>query len=312
MASSGYSSDEDFLESLGISLDEIRVTADVDSHASVTGVYAQDPNIRLDVGESSMAEIPTDILDHNNPVEAGAMNARLQSLIEADPYFRRSEALSRRRVVLSHPVLRRYYLGEKVDFQIRGCRSIPHPPPEDMRAGKQMILTEAHTEGIPHMEFIRKTIRSLDRAALGFDDWTVSPIILQVWLKDHLQVVAAPTSLPYTPSQYRMRRILISDPTTDAWASWLIELGPNEILWFIPWYNINRFIQASSHHTRVYLLGLTHCTWYCASRILRQMGADEIGTGEEIVLAPRTGEAGQNSTARGDSEDVAPRRRRDT
>ncbi|KDP42537.1 hypothetical protein JCGZ_01791 [Jatropha curcas] len=41
MASSSYSSDEDFLESLGVSLDEIRVIADVDTHASVTGVYAQ-------------------------------------------------------------------------------------------------------------------------------------------------------------------------------------------------------------------------------------------------------------------------------
>ncbi|KDP36492.1 hypothetical protein JCGZ_09500 [Jatropha curcas] len=39
---------------------------------------------------------------------------------------------------------------------------------------------------------------------------------------------------------------------------------------------------------------------------------NEIGTGEEIVLAPRTGEVGQSSTARDDSEDVAPRRRRDT
>ncbi|KDP24837.1 hypothetical protein JCGZ_25291 [Jatropha curcas] len=81
--------------------------------------------------------------------------------------------------------------------------------------------------------------RSLDRAALGFDDWTVSPIILQkgsitqVWLKDHLQVVAAPTLLPYSPTQYRMRKILITHPTTDAWTSWLIELGPDEILWFI-------------------------------------------------------------------------------
>ncbi|KDP21606.1 hypothetical protein JCGZ_03592 [Jatropha curcas] len=34
-------SDEDFLESLGISLDEVNVTTDVDTHASVTGVYAQ-------------------------------------------------------------------------------------------------------------------------------------------------------------------------------------------------------------------------------------------------------------------------------
>ncbi|KDP27011.1 hypothetical protein JCGZ_22086 [Jatropha curcas] len=41
MTSSSHSSDEDLLESLGISLDEIRVTADADTHAFVTGVYVQ-------------------------------------------------------------------------------------------------------------------------------------------------------------------------------------------------------------------------------------------------------------------------------
>ncbi|KDP23857.1 hypothetical protein JCGZ_27170 [Jatropha curcas] len=44
-----------------------------------------------------------------------------------------------------------------------------------------------------------------------------------------------------------------------------------------------------------------------------QADADnEVVTDEEIVLAPRTGEVGESSTARDDSEDVAPRRRRDT
>ncbi|KDP36004.1 hypothetical protein JCGZ_10463 [Jatropha curcas] len=128
-------SDEDFLESLEISLDEVNVTVDADTHASVTGVYAQ---------------------------------------------------------------------------------------MKDMGCIGGIVLAE--------------TIRSLDRAALGFDDWTVSPIILQkgsitqVWLKDHLQVVATPTLLLYNPSQYRMRRILITHPSTDAWTSWLIELGPNKAL----------------------------------------------------------------------------------
>ncbi|KDP33108.1 hypothetical protein JCGZ_13552 [Jatropha curcas] len=82
------------------------------------------------------------------------MTARLQSWIQADPHFQRSNVVSRRRVVLSHPVLRRYYLGERVDFQIRGCRSVPYSPPEDMRAEKQMTLIDAHIEGFPHVEFI--------------------------------------------------------------------------------------------------------------------------------------------------------------
>ncbi|KDP31751.1 hypothetical protein JCGZ_14983 [Jatropha curcas] len=44
-----------------------------------------------------------------------------------------------------------------------------------------------------------------------------------------------------------------------------------------------------------------------------QADADnEVGTDEEIVLAPQTGEVGESSAAKDDLEDVAPRRRRDT
>ncbi|KDP20468.1 hypothetical protein JCGZ_05330 [Jatropha curcas] len=39
---------------------------------------------------------------------------------------------------------------------------------------------------------------------------------------------------------------------------------------------------------------------------------DGIRTDEEIMLAPRTGEAGGSSATGDDSEDVAPRRRRGT
>ncbi|KDP23785.1 hypothetical protein JCGZ_00106 [Jatropha curcas] len=185
-----------------------------------------------------------------------------------------------------------------------------------------------------------------------------------------------------------MRRILITYPSADAWTSLLMELGPNEVLWFVPWYDINRFIQVGFRHTQIYLLGLTHCTWYCASRVLRQMGIDQTDpprddsladsaitpgvtravlrswvrdhqmvrplpnpagvrtspeyrawfmtvvwpveklrrnallsalegwtqadAGDGIVLASRTGEIGESSIVRDDSEDIAPRRRRAT
>ncbi|KDP22629.1 hypothetical protein JCGZ_02836 [Jatropha curcas] len=41
-------------------------------------------------------------------------------------------------------------------------------------------------------------------------------------------------------------------------------------------------------------------------------GWTQANADEEIVLAPRTGEMGESSTARDDSEDIAPRRRRAT
>ena len=40
MASSDLSGEE-YLESLGISLDEVKLTVDADTHASVTGIFAQ-------------------------------------------------------------------------------------------------------------------------------------------------------------------------------------------------------------------------------------------------------------------------------
>ncbi|KDP22896.1 hypothetical protein JCGZ_01971 [Jatropha curcas] len=43
MALPSYSSDEDFLGSLGISLGEVDLMADADTHASMTGIFAQVP-----------------------------------------------------------------------------------------------------------------------------------------------------------------------------------------------------------------------------------------------------------------------------
>ncbi|KDP41041.1 hypothetical protein JCGZ_03573 [Jatropha curcas] len=69
MASSDFS-DEDFLESLGISLNEVDLMADADTHASMTGIFAQDSRIKLDVGESFVAGISLEIFDQNSPVGA--------------------------------------------------------------------------------------------------------------------------------------------------------------------------------------------------------------------------------------------------
>ncbi|KDP24812.1 hypothetical protein JCGZ_25402 [Jatropha curcas] len=44
MALPSYSSDEDFLGSLGISLDEVDLRADADTHASMTDIFAKVPD----------------------------------------------------------------------------------------------------------------------------------------------------------------------------------------------------------------------------------------------------------------------------
>ncbi|KDP20301.1 hypothetical protein JCGZ_07985 [Jatropha curcas] len=96
------------------------------------------------------------------------MTARLQSWIQADPDFQRSDALSRRRVVMSHPVLRRYYLGERVDIQIRAfCPLFP---------------SRGHASGIRYyppdglLAFREVSLESVDRLALPSEDITEVPV----------------------------------------------------------------------------------------------------------------------------------------
>ncbi|KDP24583.1 hypothetical protein JCGZ_26552 [Jatropha curcas] len=56
-------SDEDFLESLGISLDEVNVMAGADTHASVTGIYAQVvPNKPPNCSTQKVAKGPAGLL----------------------------------------------------------------------------------------------------------------------------------------------------------------------------------------------------------------------------------------------------------
>ncbi|KDP41118.1 hypothetical protein JCGZ_03248 [Jatropha curcas] len=152
-------------------------------------------------------------------------------------------------------------------------------------------------------------------------------------------------------TQYRMRRILITHPSTDAWTSWLIELGwsatlaalaggsrcrGRQICYFfcsngffgssVPQKNIpGRF----KYHIGILPTSPEYRTWFIAvvwpiERLRRtallsalegwvQADADDgVGTGEVIVLAPRTSEVGESLAARDDSEDVATWRRQDT
>ena len=88
-------------------------------------------------------------------------------------------------------------------------------------------------------------------------------------------MVNPPAMLSYNPSQYRMRRVRVSLKSIDIWTSWLMDLGPNEILWYVPWYGVDRFFQTLPGYSCLFVLGFTHSTWCYPSRVLRQMGIDQ-------------------------------------
>ena len=94
----------------------------------------------------------------------------------------------------------------------------------------------------------------------------------QIWIKDHLRIVAPPIGPKYNPSNYRMRRNVIILKSVDAWSYWMLELGSDDILWYVPWYQMGGVLRTSYNESRVYLLGFTHSTWYSVNRVMRQTG----------------------------------------
>ena len=122
---------------------------------------------------------------------------------------------------------------------------------------------------------LAETLLSLDRAYRVRGRWSVSPIVLQIWLRDHLRIVGPPSRLPYRVELYRSRPILVRHGSELGWASWLLELGPEEFLWFCPWYGIKSFITMSFGYRHVYLLGISMSTFYQATRVMRQMGCPQ-------------------------------------
>ncbi|KDP30122.1 hypothetical protein JCGZ_18117 [Jatropha curcas] len=83
MASSDLS-DKDFLESLGISLDEVNVTADADTHASVTGVYAQAPS-QPPITHSSRASGPSTRTPRRRPQTDPSSSSPVEGPSQAGP-----------------------------------------------------------------------------------------------------------------------------------------------------------------------------------------------------------------------------------
>ena len=94
------------------------------------------------------------------------------------------------------------------------------------------------------------TLLSLDSAYRVGGRWSVSPVILQIWLEDHLQVVSPPCEMEL----YRARPILVRHESERDWSSWLLGLTPDEFLWCCPWYSIRGFMTIHVGYCHAYLL----------------------------------------------------------
>ncbi|KAF5933240.1 hypothetical protein HYC85_029411 [Camellia sinensis] len=100
-----------------------------------------------------------------------------------------------------------------------------------------------------------------------------SPLLLQVWLMDKLQIV---DSCPaYLARGYFFRHRLVNALDEGWWFAWMCRLSADRITWRCPWLSLPAMSYNMPRHTRIQLIGLTHCAFYFPFRIRRQFGHDQ-------------------------------------
>ncbi|KAF5931961.1 hypothetical protein HYC85_028132 [Camellia sinensis] len=101
-----------------------------------------------------------------------------------------------------------------------------------------------------------------------------SPLLLQVWLMDKLQVV---DSCPaYSARGYFFRQRLVDAPDEKWWLDWMCNLSADRIVWRCPRLNLPAMSYSMSRLIGIHLIGLTHCVFYFPFRFLRQFSHDQI------------------------------------
>ncbi|GMP93764.1 hypothetical protein CsSME_00043468 [Camellia sinensis var. sinensis] len=107
-----------------------------------------------------------------------------------------------------------------------------------------------------------------------------SPLLLQVWLMDKLQVV---DSCPaYSARGFFFRQRLVNALDEGWWFDWMCCLSADRIAWRCPWLNLQAMGYSMSRQIGIQLIGLTHCVFYFPFRFQRQFGHDQICPTEGI------------------------------
>ncbi|XP_074296255.1 uncharacterized protein LOC141626221 [Silene latifolia] len=96
-----------------------------------------------------------------------------------------------------------------------------------------------------------------------------SPLILQVWLQEHMRLIERPLDpLSYRPHNFAGRqRVIKGERSLSFWRDWMSNEFP--IRWTIPWWRIHAMTAPRSSVAYYRLPGLTHSSFIFPSCLLR-------------------------------------------
>jgi len=119
---------------------------------------------------------------------------------------------------------------------------------------------------------LAETLLCLDRLKKDpSGSFSGSPLLLQIWLQEHLRLIEKPIDeVTYNPRSFARRKRLYSPHSLSQWREYFH--GPVTVRWVVRWWRIPSMIFVHQGSHAVQLLGLREITYIFPTRILRQYG----------------------------------------
>ena len=113
----------------------------------------------------------------------------------------------------------------------------------------------------------------LDSVFLGGESqkFLESPLTLQIWLMERLDMIATPTIADYGPRNFLNRIVLKTECQTESdWVKFLNKTSSVSIRWNCYWWKCPPPLLWSLRSGHIFIVGLRRATLYKADRLLRQ------------------------------------------
>ena len=119
---------------------------------------------------------------------------------------------------------------------------------------------------------LAETLLGLDAVFYGWEpqDFFGSPLTLQIWLMERLDMIAKPTTGNYRPNGFLSSVVIKTECQTETdWVRFLDKKSSTSIQWDCYWWKYPPPLLWSLGSDHIFLVGLKRATFYKGDRLLR-------------------------------------------
>lgn len=134
------------------------------------------------------------------------------------------------------------------------------------------VMSQIKDGDNPVSLILAETLLGLDAVFHGGEsqNFLRSPLTLQIWLMERLNMIARPTTSNYGPSSFLSRTVIKTEcQTENDWGKFLNKKSSTSIQWNYYWWKCPPPLLRSPGSDHIFIVGLRRVAFYKADRLLR-------------------------------------------